>query len=72
MLAVDEQLIQLSRAAALANPARPPHPQTLRRWAATGVNGQKLSVVRIGGQLFTSQRAIADFIGRLNEATEGM
>jgi hypothetical protein len=66
MVEVEEQLIALSRAAAMLNPSRPPHVVTVRRWAELGVSGQKLDSVRIGGQIFTSRRAIRDFIARLN------
>jgi hypothetical protein len=43
------------------------HLSTLHRWAASGVRGQRLEIVRIGGTAYTSEAALRRFIERLSE-----
>lgn len=62
--------IPLNAAAKLVNPARPPHPSTLHRWANAGVRGIRLQVTRLGGTRYTSAEAVQRFIAALNRDSD--
>lgn len=40
----------------------------IHRWINRGVSGVKLDAIRIGGEIFTSQEAVNDFLNRSREA----
>ncbi len=46
---------------------RKPHPSTLYRWIANGVNGIKLENILIGSSTCTSLQAMQRFFDRLTE-----
>lgn len=41
---------------------------TIWRWILRGARGQRLESALVGGRRFTSQEALARFVGRLNAA----
>jgi len=47
------------------------HRATVYRWAAKGVGGVRLDVLRIGGSLFTSEQAVARFLEAQNAPHTG-
>ena len=59
-----ETTIPFSKAAGHI-PGRP-HVSTLHRWRLDGVRGAKLETFLVGGRRFTTQEAIARFLGHLN------
>ncbi len=50
------------------------HPSviTLRRWVRRGVRGVRLRTWLVGGRRYTSDRAIAEFLARLNGEAEAV
>lgn len=43
--------------------------QTLRRWGSRGSRGVFLELTFVGGRVYVSRRALADFVSRRNSAT---
>jgi hypothetical protein len=43
--------------------------QTLRRWASRGSRGVFLELTFVGGRVYASRQALADFVARRNAAT---
>lgn len=71
-MAIDlsQNLIPLSKAARSLprlRGDRPVSPATLWRWAAHGLRGVKLEIVRVGGTTCTSPEALQRFFSALNE-----
>ncbi|MFM8221588.1 MAG: DUF1580 domain-containing protein [Planctomycetaceae bacterium] len=46
-----------------------PSPATLWRWTRRGVGGVTLRTVRVGKRLFSSERWVAEFIAKQQQAT---
>lgn len=69
----DEDLLSAKQVAALLPPrrlGRKPHISTVHRWWTHGYRGVRLESIRIGGQRFTSLRALQRFFDRLSQADE--
>lgn len=64
MMTIDDNYISL-RDAAKYLPTRP-HFATVWRWATRGVKGVILETVLVGGQRFTTEDALNDFLQSLN------
>ena len=58
-----EKLVPVGAAGSLIPWHQPPSRATIWRWILSGVRGRKLESVRIGGRRFTSEQAIARFLG---------
>jgi hypothetical protein len=69
----DEELFALRDAAKflpLRRCGKQAHPVTLTRWAARGLRGVKLEVLRIGGTLYTTKEALQRFFEALTKSGE--
>lgn len=61
----DEDLIPLRHVADLlprSAAGKAVHPNTLRRWASTGLNGVQLETVRVGGRIYSTKGAVEAFV----------
>jgi hypothetical protein len=73
--ASSERMLSLTQAAhglPAVRGKKPPHPNTLLRWAKVGVKSKsgkivQLEICRVGGTNFTSQEALMRFFTRLND-----
>lgn len=50
--------------------AKNPHEQTVRRWYSKGVRGVRLEVTYVGGEVFTTHRAIVAFFRQVQIAAD--
>ena len=50
--------------------AKKPHEATVWRWYTKGVKGVTLDVERIGGEVFTTERALLQFFAETKAATK--
>lgn len=63
------ELITLNEAAKVFPSAvgkKKPSFSTIFRWTQKGVGGQKLASIKIGGQRYTSEKSVRDFIAAAN------
>ncbi|HJT79197.1 MAG TPA: DUF1580 domain-containing protein [Gemmataceae bacterium] len=71
MITVDDpDLLELHDVPARLPPRRNGRPVaivTVRRWADVGVRGRRLEVIRVGGRVLTSERALREFLRAGNE-----
>ena len=65
----NEELVAVSKAPALI-PGRPGR-ATVWRWVLTGVRGQRLETLLVGGRRYTSREAIERFIAATTAASNG-
>jgi hypothetical protein len=73
-IALNDTLISLQEAALLLPRRRggkPTHPVTIARWAAHGLNGVKLDVLRVGSMTFTTNDALQRFCDELTQRETG-
>jgi hypothetical protein len=61
-------LAQAARALPPLRSGRPVNPATLWRWAAHGLRGVRLEIVRIGGTACTSRQALRQFLAAVEAA----
>jgi hypothetical protein len=65
---ITDTLVPLSRVARTL--PHPPSPATLWRWHTRGIGGERLEIVRVGGRVYTTREAFADFVSRTTAAAQ--